>query len=500
MEKEIIIIGAGMAGLSAGCYAQMSGYNTVIFEMDKVPGGLCAAWERKGFTFDISMHMLTGSVSGPFHQMWEELGVTENFKFQSHNHISQIEGMGKKLLLSTNRKELEDEMLAISPDDAKLIKEFIRIIFGTDLMKAASLKPAELRNLADKLKVIPVILPLIGIFSKYNKVTIQQFAARFKDPFMREAIRFFVDAPGWPMPQFPMAVMAGYIKGSVTEAGTPLGGSHKVALHIAGLYKQLGGEINYSSRVTDLIIENARVTGIKLKDGSMHGADNVIWAGDGHTLIFDILGGKYMNDRIRNMYEKWIPVKPIVHVMIGVDMDLSKEPHRMVFEADEPINIAGREHRWLTVLHHCFDPSMAPAGKSAVEVWFDTDYNYWVDIAKDRAKYKAEKQRIAEYAVKQLEKRWPGFSSKTEVIDVPTPATYMRYTGNWKGSPDGWYLTPENINEMEPIRTLPGLEGLHMAGQWTTTFSGTVIAALSGRQVIQLMCSNEGKKFVSGVR
>ena len=94
-------------------------------------------------------------------------------------------------------------------------------------------------------------------------MTIQQFAARFKDPFLREAIRFFIDAPGWPMPQFPMAVMAGFIKSGVTEAGAPLGGSQKVAFHIADLYKQLGGEIHYNSRVTDLIIENDRVAGIK---------------------------------------------------------------------------------------------------------------------------------------------------------------------------------------------------------------------------------------------
>ncbi len=497
METDIIIIGAGISGLSAGCYAQMNGYRTSIYEMHKIPGGLCTAWHRKGYTFDISMHMLTGSVSGPIHRMWEELGVAGNFKFYYHDHISQIEGMGKKLNFSTNRKKLEEDMLAISPVDAQLIKEFVSIIFGPDIMNAASLKPAELKNIIDKVKPIPAILPLLKVFSRYNKVTIQQFAARFKDPFLREAVRFFIDSPGWPMPQFPMAVMAGFVKSGVTEAGAPLGGSQKVAFHIANLYKHQGGEIHYNSHVTGLILENDRVAGIRLKDGSEHRADRVIWAGDGHTLIFDILGGKYINERIRNMYENWIPVKPIVHVMIGVNRDLSQEPHRIVFEAEEPITIAGREHRWMTVIHHCFDKSMAPAGKSAVEVWFDTEYTYWEDLAGDREKYNSEKQRIAEYAIRQLERRWPGFTSQIEVTDVPTPATYVRYTGNWKGSPDGWYLTPDNLNAMEPLRTLPGLEGLHMAGQWTTTFSGTVMAALSGRQVIQLMCSKEGKKFVS---
>ena len=71
-ERSIVIVGAGIAGLSAGCYARMNGYKTIILEMHNIPGGLCAAWKRKGYTFDISMHMLVGSKSGPFHQMWQE--------------------------------------------------------------------------------------------------------------------------------------------------------------------------------------------------------------------------------------------------------------------------------------------------------------------------------------------------------------------------------------------------------------------------------------------
>jgi len=81
------------------------------------------------------------------------------------------------------------------------------------------------------------------------------------------------------------------------------------------------------------------------------------------------------------------------------------------------------------------------------------------------------------------------------VVDVPTPVTYKHFTGNWKGSPDGWYITPENLMDMQPLRNLPGLEDLFMVGQWTMPFTGTVMAALSGRQVIQIMCKKEGKKF-----
>ncbi len=45
-KKSIIIIGAGVAGLTAGCYAQMNGYQTRILEMHNQPGGLCTAWKN----------------------------------------------------------------------------------------------------------------------------------------------------------------------------------------------------------------------------------------------------------------------------------------------------------------------------------------------------------------------------------------------------------------------------------------------------------------------
>ena len=75
MEPNMVIVGAGIAGLSTGYYARLNGYRTTILEANAVPGGLCAAWTRKGYTFDISMHMLIGSKGGPAHRMWQELGV-----------------------------------------------------------------------------------------------------------------------------------------------------------------------------------------------------------------------------------------------------------------------------------------------------------------------------------------------------------------------------------------------------------------------------------------
>lgn len=74
--KSIIIIGAGNGGLSTGCYAQMNGYRTSIFEMRSKPGGSCTSWKRRGYTFDYCIHNLSAtSARAKTHPIWDELGA-----------------------------------------------------------------------------------------------------------------------------------------------------------------------------------------------------------------------------------------------------------------------------------------------------------------------------------------------------------------------------------------------------------------------------------------
>ncbi|HAP31504.1 MAG TPA: hypothetical protein DCQ14_00390 [Firmicutes bacterium] len=73
-RSSIIIIGAGMGGMAAGIYGELNGYKTRIFEMHTLPGGQCASWRRKGYTFDACIHHLFGcSPQTKVGQLWQEL-------------------------------------------------------------------------------------------------------------------------------------------------------------------------------------------------------------------------------------------------------------------------------------------------------------------------------------------------------------------------------------------------------------------------------------------
>jgi phytoene dehydrogenase-like protein len=84
-----------------------------------------------------------------------------------------------------------------------------------------------------------------------------------------------------------------------------------------------------------------------------------------------------------------------------------------------------------------------------------------------------------------------------EMRDVATPTTFVRYTGTWKGSFEGWMVTPETWSFGKIMRkALPGLENFYLAGQWVEPGGGLPAVALSGRNVIHIICNQEKKQFV----
>jgi phytoene dehydrogenase-like protein len=112
LGKSIIIIGAGLAGLATGSYAQMNSYKTKIFEMQEKPGEVCVSWKRKGYTFDYAVHNLFGVTPNSVNNnMWQELGALHGLKAYSFKEFAQIEDPnGKVFTVHTNLDQLQKHM------------------------------------------------------------------------------------------------------------------------------------------------------------------------------------------------------------------------------------------------------------------------------------------------------------------------------------------------------------------------------------------------------
>jgi phytoene dehydrogenase-like protein len=282
-------------------------------------------------------------------------------------------------------------------------------------------------------------------------------------------------------------------------AGYPIGGTLPFVDSIEQRYRGLGGEINLKSRVVKILVENDKAVGIKLADGKEYRADYVISAADGRTTIFDMLGGKYVDDTIKNMYDHPRLFSPLVYVGLGVARSFDDVPPSiggLRYPLDKPIIIAGKEEKSLNVRVYKFDSTLSPSGKNVVVVQWETDYEYWKKLKEDPVRYKAEKDRIADDVIDRLNRRFPGIAAQVEMRDVATPVTWERYTGNWRGAYEGWQFNTGSFTSSMK-KTLPGLDNFYMAGQWVNPGGGMPTAAFSGSHTIQFICKKDHKKFIT---
>lgn len=493
---DIIIIGAGIAGLAAGCYAQLNGYRTEIFELHDQPGGLCTSWNRQGYVFDGCIHYLFGSGEGqPFNQLWQELGIFPKQQFVHHSELMRLNGpKGKTLVVYSNPDQLEEHLISHSPDDQKLIRSFcndVRAFIKFDLSLLQQ-QPKALMGPLDWPRLGMKVLPFVKPMTRWGRLSAQDFGERFKDAFLRRAVPQMFGWSGIPL----VAGMSLLAYMHTHNAGFPIGGSLAFARTLEQQYLTLGGKIHYQAQAEQILVESNRARGIQLYNRQTYLARRVISACDGRSTLYSLLGGKYLTRCTRHMYDGRLPVRSQLQVSLGVNRDFAKEPHWVTYLLDNPVVIAGEAHTEIGVKHYCFDPSLSPQGKSVVTVMLTTAYEYWQRIY-GRSLYHAEEKQEADILIDQLERIYPGIEADIEYVDVATPLSYERYTGNWKGSSCGWLLTKKTMPLMIAglPKTLPGLSHFYQIGQWVEPGGSVPVVAMSGRNIIQQICHEDRRIF-----
>lgn len=498
-EKSIIIIGAGFAGLAAGIYARLNGYKTQIFEMHNIPGGLCTSWNRGGYTFDGCIHWLVGSspASG-LHDLWEETGIAEGRKFIDMDEYFRLEdSSGRTLIFYTDVDRLEKHLLNFSPQDKDLITGFTSAIRSCLPFDLPSKHDNFMVRIKKQIRSAFIFISNGKKMKEWMNTTAEDYAKKFKDPMLAEAFMQM-----W-VPEFSMFFMImtfAYLHNR--NAGYPIGGSRPMSDAIESKYINLGGTIRYKSKVSKIITSNGAVTGIRLENGEEHLAERVISASDGHTTLFEMLDNKFGDEKTRKPYETWPIFPSLIFVSLGVNRkfnDIPKTVSGITFKLKEPVMIGDRLHDHINLHTYNHDPTLAPEGKTVITVMLKSDYDYWKNLAKDRKIYLEKKNEIGRKIGELLEERFPGMSPLIEVIDVATPLTFERYTGNWKGTFEGWLITPANADTiMHPMsQTLPGLKNFYMCGQWVEPGGGLPTSIMSARRLIKQICREDKVRFKS---
>lgn len=485
--KKIIIIGAGVSGLSAGCYAAMNGFEPEIFEMHTLPGGVCASWKRGEYLFDHCLHWVIGSGHGnTMHPLFEELGITERVRFYDTDRFRRIKCGGKDVTVYTDVDKLEKELVRNFPNERKAIKRMTRQVRFFTRFRPPMDADFGSFGFSDILKM----LPFMPLFLRLKSITVEKYMERFRDPVMRDVLFRMFPVKG--MPALMVIMPLAYFHNR--EGGYPLGGSLNLARAIEEKFKSLGGNVNYGAKVKRIIVEDGRAKSIETEDGRVHTADIVVSACDARAVLYGMLEGRYLTREWERMFVQPSLWPPIVCVSLGVNRDLKGEVELQYFKPETPPVICGKSADWINYCHYCQDPAFAPGGKSVIELQVETDYDYWKRLSADRAAYEQEKKAVLDALVRELETQLPGISAQIETSDVATPVTWERYTGNWQGSYEGWLPVKKLFGLFLP-RTLPGLENFYMTGQWLFPGGGVPMCISQARRLIKQLCTDEGKEF-----
>jgi phytoene dehydrogenase-like protein len=401
------------------------------------------------------------------------------------------EPSGISLEISGDIDKLSANLKALAPADSQKIDGFIkgiRAFRGHDLSTMGMDNPPGLTSTFSRIGEMWQMKSFLKYFSGRYTRKMSDYIQDIKTPWLKDFFNnlFLPESPVWFTMMF-LAIVADKQAGYLAKGCLPL------VLEVEKHYKALGGKISYRSTVSKVLVENDIAVGVLLEDGQEFRADYVISCGDGYNTVFNLLEGRYLDDRIQNRYTTWPLCRPFLMLSYGVNRDMKNElPLNTIF-LKKPLIIADEEVKTMLVRILNYSGHFAPRGKAVFQIGLETDFDYWLDLQNsDRKEYDVEKQGLAAELLHLMDKYYPGISGQVEVTDVATPYTTWHHTLNYKASWGGWLLGADNM--METVeRSLPGLSNFYMAGHWV--MGGVPGVLLSGRHAVQYICRDEKKKF-----
>lgn len=469
MAKRVAIIGAGMAGMSAGIHLARRGVEVDIYELAPWAGGVCTSWQRGGYWFDGCISWMVGlKPDDGFYRLYREVEALakDTPLYFCESITKEIDGTVYRIPMQV--KAFRAYLKELAPGDAAPIDSFCNDIKRV----AGGLMPINIHTLSEFFASIKGVSGMLAM-GKHMSVTIGEYVQRFQSPVIRTLIQLLMPAE---FVTGGLIMMLGTRMGN--NAGYPLGGARDVVRRMEAALRHAGGRLHVNSPVEEILIENGKAVGVRVK-GEAHRADAIIAACDMHTVLHKLLGGKYPHPQLDAMLKEARLFEPLALVCFGV-----KKKFGISYEETWACEIKTSPDTTANMFQlrsFDFDPSAAPEGKSSVMAMLEAPLAYWKTLREtDMAAYRSEKQRLADRVAAEIERRYPGFTQEIEITDVATPATYVRLTNAYQASYEGFAPVGSMI-AAKIQKSVPGVGNLILCGQWSMVGAGLCTCVQDGK-------------------
>ena len=481
-EKKILIIGAGVSGLSAGIYALKMGYKVELYEKNATAGGECTGWDRQGYHIDNCIHWLIGTTVGTdLYDLYKTVNVINPKVGIYRADIMYTSTLnGQTIALYSDMERTRREWIMLSPEDEEQINLLFKSIKLGEKVNIPAGVPGEQLGAVAGTRLLIQSIPAFRLFNRYKNQDTQDLMNKFKHPLIRACISDFCTKETKAY-SFPICY-GNFVSG---DGGVPKGGSRAIAYRMLDRFKELGGIYQGSSPVKKIIVENEKTTGLLLQDDKFVPADYVIAACDADFTFSHLLDPSYMNPLFKDFFSKSdiYPIYEMFQCAFAVESpeDLIRtETNLDVFSIKPEPWFNNR----IAVKSYAYEPSFAPQGKQILQVMWGMDqssWEYWKELYTNKEAYKAKKQELASLLQKKLEETWPGYKGKLTLLDSWTPCTYHRYCNAHNGYNQACVITKRSAKRPYPSAFVKGIGNLVLAGQWVSPPGGIPGSCITGK-------------------
>ncbi len=456
--KRILIVGAGVAGMTAGILLAEEGYDVTLLERSAHIGGNLTGWTRDGYHIDNCLHWLTGTRENTrLGKLWRRLGVLgKGIAIRRGEYFYRSVAGGEEAALWRDVTRTRRELHRVSPADREETDRFLDAACA-------------IRDGGTAARARAVLT--------YGRITLYELAARFQSPLIRALLTDYIGGE-----YSALGLIFAYGSFAAGNADLPAGGSRAMAERMAQRFRALGGRILLSRRVSRVLTDGRRIAALLTANGEAYDGDAVIFACDPHV-TFDALLPEQMRPRaIASLDEDArFPQVSALHAAYAVDEVDCDLRGAVCFPGRAGRHAARAGGRMaLRVFDH--ESDFAPEGKLVLQVMLfvtQAEADAWIALRREPERYRREKEAFAASVTDALLAEFPQLAPSLALLDAWTPATYARYTGAYHGNFIGYVLTGKAIPPRIPTR-IRGSENGYIASGWMRMPSGLPSAARAG--------------------
>ncbi|MEW6666116.1 MAG: FAD-dependent oxidoreductase [Thermodesulfobacteriota bacterium] len=486
-DFDVIVVGAGLGGLSAATFLSQVGKRVLLLEKHNVPGGYASSFLRGRFEFDVALHELSGvggeKTRGPLWSFLNAWGVAPRVKFMPIPEFYRCVLPGLDVVLPFGRQDFESFLINEFPKEAAGIRGFARLVFdmAQEAMRANMLGGGQTSL---DLSNFPHLM------AHSHSTVAQVFDSFFSDQKLRAVVGQLCNYLGQPPSKlaFTTYVMGLYSYlsyGPVHVRGT----SQALSQAFVEVIEANGGRVWLNNGAARILTSGNRVRGVLAQDGTEIGSPQVVCNANPIVTCLDLIGREKVPDWYLRRLGAWSAGCSTFNVYLGLDctcQDLGLKTHETFVGIDYDLDkqdeaalktVNMRPIGASVTAYNLADPEFSPPGTAAVVITIGAYGAPWLKLSPSQ--YLETKRRLASKVLDLAEMVAPDLRKHIEVLEVATPLTNARYSGN----PGGSYAGFAENRQCSPLARIPSrgpLTGLYFANAWVNLGGGFMPSILSG--------------------